>query len=895
MVATKSKKAAKYSYAERVLSAFSQVQKEHRRNSVHMATLRAQVRKMAQEKKDKLGPQWAHWVAKAVHKLEEQGFLQHEETNGHISMTTDGRKALSVARKKLLPAPGNASSPSQEDAVYRSIAEQFSPYPNKRKAASRLRPLSEPGDDSDAEGTQSASVRGSPRKRPRTSAATAPSRLRSRSPQKSGQKPVSKMNKAELKAELKALQKARDQAAQMPGLSEADAQRLKSELEERDRQLRIARRELNTFRQSMPVPGARDHDMVTEPDDETPRPSSPAFSDRLTPLPDSPRIADAQLPPPSQPSFAPGITRTQSGSLIPHVSQRPTPAPSSPGIDNGPFGGADDDVFIDDQGGVDADPSRRGAEDDIPGDARAGTPRQVATPVSSRGRTPVPQGDTRNLEAEVESYKIRLEDAHKSFEGLEKNLRDKILILEATITDQSNRIVALEVKIGTLEYETSNQKVTIDNLTHEKAALTVSVGVQDQVITDRDRALADKDQALADKHIKLADKDRALADKDLEVADKERALADKNRALTDKDLELADKHQAIADLQTHINTYRCEIDELAGEKTLLVNTNTALMQDKEVLTHDKEALTQMNTRLALEKDAAIMENAVLAQENNTLSQAKTTLELEKTKLEQERATLEQANATLAQDMAVVTSNLADAEQGIQSTRTELQTVNAEMQALTTELQTTNAHLQAACTERDTLSRLADERTRALEERTFALDAQTERTRGLEENVARLGADLTNVQGAAGDLAAELAVVNEQRVGAETELERITAALQRAEGDLGRANADMEQGQARLEDMGVEIQRMVAEIAIRDNLLEKTMEDLQATTEELHTANGQIEQGQRAHAELVELREADAARIDRLLGANERLKEGYERMRTVQLEVLAEAEAEADAW
>jgi hypothetical protein len=71
-----------------VLGAFNQVQREHRKHSVHLATLRAQgkfvylrflldirhsmvptVKKNAQSKKDELGPCWTHWVGKAVEKL----------------------------------------------------------------------------------------------------------------------------------------------------------------------------------------------------------------------------------------------------------------------------------------------------------------------------------------------------------------------------------------------------------------------------------------------------------------------------------------------------------------------------------------------------------------------------------------------------------------------------------------------------------------------------------------------------------------------------------------------------------------------------------------------------------------------------------------------------------
>lgn len=69
------------------------------------------VRKSAQEKKDKLGPQWSRWVGKAVHKLvgrnsfrnaekrltcgyqEAGGLLTTADSNGSVTFTPDGKKA----------------------------------------------------------------------------------------------------------------------------------------------------------------------------------------------------------------------------------------------------------------------------------------------------------------------------------------------------------------------------------------------------------------------------------------------------------------------------------------------------------------------------------------------------------------------------------------------------------------------------------------------------------------------------------------------------------------------------------------------------------------------------------------------------------------------------------
>lgn len=67
------------------------------------------MRKIAKIRKDKLGPQWASWVGKAVKKLvrlnvtsfrnslilseqEEQGVLQPIDSSGYVGMTPEGKK-----------------------------------------------------------------------------------------------------------------------------------------------------------------------------------------------------------------------------------------------------------------------------------------------------------------------------------------------------------------------------------------------------------------------------------------------------------------------------------------------------------------------------------------------------------------------------------------------------------------------------------------------------------------------------------------------------------------------------------------------------------------------------------------------------------------------------------
>ncbi|KIJ12204.1 hypothetical protein PAXINDRAFT_181643, partial [Paxillus involutus ATCC 200175] len=214
MVQTRSKKSVKYTYAERVLGAYSQAQKERRKSSVHIATLRANVRKIAESRKEKLGPQWTNWVGRAVHKLEDQGILKPVDSSGHVSMTEEGKKALTAARRKVFGTSAHQeSTPDEEEFLWRSVTEQFAPSTHisgprgrlsvssaagrKRKQSIRVRSATEADEEEEEE--PSASMRATPKaKKRRVTGAEVPAGT--------PHKPLSKMNKAELQAELRALQ-----------------------------------------------------------------------------------------------------------------------------------------------------------------------------------------------------------------------------------------------------------------------------------------------------------------------------------------------------------------------------------------------------------------------------------------------------------------------------------------------------------------------------------------------------------------------------------------------------------------------------------------------------------------------------------------------------------------
>lgn len=286
MVSTRSGKSTKHTYAERVLNAYSQAQREHRRQSVHVATLRAQVRKTAQERRDKLGPNWASWVGKAVRKLEEQGVLEPIDSSGYVRMTEEGKKAFNVARRRVLgSSTGHKPTPEEEDLLWRSISHHFSPSSNISRASRRYSDVQPSrkrrrsgrsglvsggggGMTEDERDSEAAFVpqHTTPVSKRRRTATVDPFALPTPS------KPLSRMNKTELKRKVKELQSAL--FASRTGTPHDDTQLSNTEREHLRKQLHEARVELDVYRRRTAIFGAEDEEL-TDVEDYGLRSSSP--------------------------------------------------------------------------------------------------------------------------------------------------------------------------------------------------------------------------------------------------------------------------------------------------------------------------------------------------------------------------------------------------------------------------------------------------------------------------------------------------------------------------------------------------------------------------------------------------------------------------------------------
>ncbi|KAG1747452.1 hypothetical protein EDB19DRAFT_1687511 [Suillus lakei] len=578
MVSSKTKKTTKYTYAERVLSAFSQAQKEHRRHSVHLATLRAHVRKIAKDRKDKLGPQWASWVGKTVKKLEEQGVLQPVDSSGYVGMTPEGKKVLSYARRKFLPTTTGDASPAQEDAVWKNVTEHFSPSVYKRqraRSASHLRSVF--GEEEVEE--DSASVRGSPR---------AKRQRRVPSPVKPPERSLTKMTKAELQTKVRELQRAK-----------LTDQQLKAQLVDREEQLREVQDELKMLKLSAERARAvMREEELTELGDQEFRHSM----DEEFPAPDFATF-DVQTPRAgTPPERGAGVIRTQSGSIIHDISMRPTPAPSSPGAGRDRRYQDDEDVFTDQQR------------------EHPRTPESLPDRRASQTDEPALANTINTMEKEIMKRATEIQ-----------TLRDIVTRLQnehGTLTGTAN---SHKLRIADLEGESEHLRIIINELESGKRDLQQCIADRDHNIIQLQNSVLQHDQAAAELNETLAQKEASLnaisAEAETLLRNKNETIArvqgmeeemtaarSENMRLTD---ELASSHRAEETLRERMVELVRTTEEREGDlaKALSVAQNEAghcavLAQELLVVT---ETTKELETQLSKANSTATTLDAELAE------------------------------------------------------------------------------------------------------------------------------------------------------------------------------------------------------------------------------------------------------------------------------------------
>ncbi|KAJ7185881.1 hypothetical protein C8R46DRAFT_1185476 [Mycena filopes] len=679
MVASKTKLVIKYTYAERVLGSFSQIQREHKKHAVHLASLRAQIQKTATARKDKLGPHWRNWVTKAVHRLEEDGILEADEP-GTVALTPDGKKAILAARRVLaLPAHDSLSS-TQEDQLWKQVTHpnlvkivlvptsgkratrhadhsnspdeedsdddekpEYVPTKSRRRSLTapkskgkvvivptgkRARHAEDDEEDSDDD-DEPEYVPPKSRKRPRTSLAATP-----KSTPKQTNNPAFKLTKAQLVEQVAILQRAReaDRLRAMSPLTELEDDDESEELMRLKEILKHKDEEMHAL-QSALLAANRDS-------------SSDAYMSSS----------------PIRPNPAPvNIMRTQSGSFIDHLSKQPTPAPT----ERDPSDDDDDgDMNMFDEPGPDLVQSVPRVAHAHPLALSHSLVTPEATPAKNQQqKTPMNSNQISSLE-HAHALQLRTTSAEpKLQQQQQQHLEHKLAALEAEVSDKDARISSLQTSLALAEKNDTRLVV----LEQAKAGLEASVAEDTRQIAillrERDQAV----ERLEEGKEELGRLRGALSASEQVAARVETLEAELMRVRTALDGSAAER----ARLEGELAEARREGREASERARLEGELAEARREGREA----SERATELDRRVLLERNA--VEAASIKQQQVARAEAEAELAAACGKL----ATAETKAEGLEARLMECEGKLAEARKGVEDARAGAEALRPQMKAL----------------------------------------------------------------------------------------------------------------------------------------------------------------------------------------------------------------------
>ncbi|KAG6837149.1 hypothetical protein H0H93_014054 [Arthromyces matolae] len=535
----KTSKAAKVSYAERVLRAFSQLQREHKNHSVHIATLRARVKKNAQEGKDKLGPHWYKWVGTAVRKLHDDGILESSESAlENITITPHGIQAIANVRQTLSAEANTSPTTVSDDLIWRHLTTT-STNRAKRGRQSEWKALDEQDDDPDR---PSSSLRNRS-KRAKVAVTNTPSR-------------TSKMTKLQLQAELDALKKEKQNGLWLRESSpltdldmEEETYRLRTELKATQMELDRAKREL----------AHRPHTAEGHT-----RPSSP-----LDLLP------SARFPHPTSLELG----RTQSGSFISMISGRPTP-PRSPGR------------------GFDTFVEGTGTEDyDVIDEENQAHEQDGVIKVASVALNKV-DSKVQELEEDLASKGVTIQTLEKRLLTLQENL----LTAQKNIVARDERLSIFSTDFTRLQNEASQTQSELERRTTEVRELKHLNSTQASHIADSKRDLEERAQLLenltrdsekdAEMLAALNEKLRAAAEDRAALASRLEDSEIRTSAITFQiDSAAIEDFGLCAEADAPVSVIQAEISKCIKDVTIHL---ASTMRERRALVNELDSLRKMN-------------------------------------------------------------------------------------------------------------------------------------------------------------------------------------------------------------------------------------------------------------------------------------------------------------
>ncbi|KAF4567155.1 hypothetical protein EYR40_006149 [Pleurotus pulmonarius] len=910
MVSVRAKKVQKLTYTQRVLSALSQIQKDSRKHAIHLATIRAQVRKHADARKDKLGPQWAHFVTKAVHKLEEEGILQRADggPTGQVSFTPGGRKSISSVRRTIPhtestedvlwkyvtpqhPIAADAASPATTTSQLPSTPHGEATQPQRdyttptrkrgRPSGSPLKRVTRPRfstisthvytpEDDDMESntdahtnTPRAAVSKGGRKSVRLSthfqsydedgdsdegitATTKPT------------KAISKLSKPELKAELLrmrrlslGLQKENEQLSVRLHRAEAESEEEGDGMDASDPFERPLS-PLTDIDDGSPPPSSRP---MTHDDDRIPtRPSTP--TQQLTtpaihlPSPSQTSLASSTSPETQQAAVALGrksqsneaLTRTQSGSLISHISRRPTPAPSNPSSPTYPT--------------APLSPSYEGAE--LPsGGATTTTDEELEKIMST----------IKSLEAQKE----RLSAANSHFQekllALEANYGGKMDELQVKLRAYADDLRVAEQEKGEVQDRLSQKEGELQALERDLETARADLSTTStSVVEETAKFLGEK--ALLQKNIEelLSAKTALLEEVETQKASNAQLIEGTER------LKVANQ-----DLEARIAAAEDLIAQGASQNRQLV-AEKAQVQAKvdDVMAKNQQAeaiVTELrNTVTELESERDVMRSQMEAS-NSDLETAKAQLlviqeDLSK-RMEEigrlQEATNSKTDALVKKDQELTTKDVELATNAV-----TLEANSSEIARLQSQLADAHHDLENATEQRILHETQIQDLLHQLHEKNGLLEAAQEEVEVVRTQISAANTEIHQLNELFGDTNSSLTSTQQTLASVRGELEAALADQGTMRGEVTRLNTELSAIQQARDALQTTVDSQTAALTLALADVEDERKKLQALTDD--------------HAELRRLKAGDEATIRELNQRMTKFKQLVEELKKGQAEV-----------
>ncbi|TFK68346.1 hypothetical protein BDN72DRAFT_841921 [Pluteus cervinus] len=910
MVATKNSRGPRYSYAERVLGAFTQVQREHRRHSVHLATLRAQVKKNAEVHKDKLGPQWSNWVGKAVHKLEQEGVLA-SEPSGNVTMTPDGKKAMQNARRSIITAKSAQPTSEQEEQVLKHVTHLAAL--GQVRGIKRGRTEGPESDDESDGDVYTPRARSRPStKRTKASVVSTPK----------GKKPISKMTKAELRAEIADLKQVHRKDAFWRGTSpltdidnEEEIERLRDALKERDEELLTIRRELA---QGSGQEGSGDQ-AVDEGNDNGRFMTPESHFDFLPSSPTRPylpnHIREKEIAPLE-------LGRTQSGSLISPLSKRPTPAPSAHSgdeeedLNNDDVMGPHDDSLITPQAtptrprprgrleetGSIADGERQGtlfnkksavsAPRDGQQEPRNRALQDLQNQLSELSKKHA-QVETCLLEREsriaelrdgrldddraVSSMKTELEKSKKAREAAEYRLGQRLAELEGNVNVLKDKLIAEQSEMAVSSAALVSARAELQEL---KADLTSTAKERDALGTEN---LANKEraQALGRREEKLLGQIREYETR-VETHRREYlSLCDELDQLKAENVDLKGKlafaqsesrtyEHSLSLSNQQITEFETTISQNLTRNTLITNQLANLQSDLE---RRDQTITDLHDSLVLQTQATSEQQSKLQDSEEMTDRLRDDVEVSRAEADSLRAQLEERivqHAGLAVDLATAREMNAGLYLKVEQHESTIRELTQELAAARATITSSEAELgqiQNQCQTLEATIQSRDDEVKRLVETISMTESLAGKVRGQlqanQEKVRDLQTQLEAAQRTVLETEASLSTEISERKRCQAGLDEANESIVDVKAESERVKTQLEDAQAGIRDLETKLKEVVLSreslsvtLQQEEDRARRIESDLVETVEKVHEAEREID-------ELRNSKDADALTITNL--------------------------------